>query len=88
MEKQRIEGITASSLTFEGLEPFLRGKTREFLQALLEEEVTEFLGRKKSEHRPVPEQSLKAPELMKDVRGGERYVNLVRMNKVAEGVVA
>src|SRR3990170_3827907 len=55
MEQQTIGGITASSLTFEGLEPHFRGKIREWMQALLVEEVTEFLGRGKSERKPVAE---------------------------------
>ena len=55
MKQQTIGGITASSLTFEGLEPHFRGKIREWMQALLVEEVTEFLGRGKSERNPVPE---------------------------------
>jgi len=55
MEQQNIGGITASSLTFEGLEPHFRGKIREWMQALLIEEVTEFLGLRKSERKPVLE---------------------------------
>ena len=55
MKQQTIGGITASSLTFEGLEPHFRGKIREWMQALLIEEVTEFLGRGKSERKPVAE---------------------------------
>lgn len=53
MEQQTIGGITASSLTYEGLEPHLRGKIREWMQALLIAEVTEFSGRDKSERKPV-----------------------------------
>src|SRR4030042_2045908 len=55
MKQETIGGITASSLTFEGLEPHFRGKIREWMQALLIEEVTEFLGRGKSERKPVAE---------------------------------
>lgn len=39
MKQQTIGGITASSLTFDGLEPHFRGKIREWMQALLIEAV-------------------------------------------------
>jgi transposase-like protein len=42
----------ASKVVWEKLEAFAREKVQEFLQALLEEEVTELLGRAKSERRP------------------------------------
>jgi transposase-like protein len=42
----------------EDLEEYGRGKIREHLQDLLEEEVTEWLGRKKSERRVNPSEQL------------------------------
>jgi transposase-like protein len=40
-----------SRVLYESLEEWARGKIQEFLQELLEEEITEFLGRRKSERR-------------------------------------
>ena len=42
----------------EDLEEYARGKIREHLQDLLEQEVTEWLGRKKSERRVNPSEQL------------------------------
>jgi transposase-like protein len=39
--------------TWETLEPFVRGKIQETLQAVLDEELTAFLGRGRSERRPA-----------------------------------
>jgi putative transposase len=41
----------SSTITWEHLEEWVRGKVQEFIQTLLEEEVTELLGRRKSERR-------------------------------------
>ena len=47
------EGITEtakpSSTTYEALEAIIRSKVQEYIQAILEEEIEVFLGRKKSE---------------------------------------
>jgi len=43
----------AQRVTWERLESYVRGKAQELIQALLEEEVTELLGRGKSERRGV-----------------------------------
>ena len=43
----------SSSIVWEHLEDLVRVQVREFIQALLEDEVTEFLGRGKSERRKV-----------------------------------
>ena len=51
MSKRTPEGAWESRPTWETLERYARGKVQELLQALLEEEVTELLGRKKSERR-------------------------------------
>src|SRR5919109_3127156 len=45
----------ASKGLWENVETFARGKVQEFLQALLEEEVTELLGRAKSQRRAPAE---------------------------------
>jgi transposase-like protein len=45
----------ASKVVWENLETFAREKVQEFLQTLLEEEVTELLGRARSERRPASE---------------------------------
>lgn len=51
MEKMNTEGGAASSVCFEELESWLRGEMQSLIQQVLEEEVTEFLGRGKSERR-------------------------------------
>ena len=49
MGKQTINGSQTSNTTWENLEEVLRDKVRQFIQDILEEEVTELLGRQKSE---------------------------------------
>ncbi len=51
MEKETTEPTVGSSPTWEHLETWLRSKMREWLQDLLEAEVDELLGRRKSERR-------------------------------------
>lgn len=51
MEKHTTQCPVASSPTWEDLETCLRGQMREWLQALLEAEVDELLGRRKSARR-------------------------------------
>jgi len=51
MEKHTTQSPVASSATWEHLETCLRGKMRGWLQDLLEAEVDELLGRRKSERR-------------------------------------
>jgi len=51
MEKHTTEPTVASSPTWERLETWLRSKMREWLQDLLEAEVDELLGRRKSARR-------------------------------------
>ena len=46
-----LAGAAASSPAWDTLETFARGKVQEFIQQLLEDEVTELLGREKSERR-------------------------------------
>jgi transposase-like protein len=49
--KKMIAGAAASRPAWDTLETFVRGNMQEFIQQLLEEEVTELLGRAKSERR-------------------------------------
>ncbi len=51
MEKQTTQCAVASSPTWEHLETALRGRMREWLQELLDAEVDELLGRRKSARR-------------------------------------
>jgi len=51
MEKHTTQGPVASSPTWERLETWLRSKMREWLQDLLDAEVDELLGRRKSARR-------------------------------------
>lgn len=51
MEKQSTEPGEASSVTWEHLDTWVRGQVQGFLQQVLEEEVSEFLGRQKSQRR-------------------------------------
>lgn len=51
MEKQSTEPRQASSVTWENLDTWVRGQAQGFIQQVLEEEVSEFLGRQKSQRR-------------------------------------
>src|SRR3989304_1663332 len=51
MGKQTPTGNQASSIVWDNLEEWVRRKVQEFIQSLLEEEITELLGRQKSERR-------------------------------------
>ena len=51
MRKQTTEGAKPSRVVWDNLEEWVREKAREFIQTLLEEEVTELLGREKSERK-------------------------------------
>lgn len=51
MREEIIEGVPESTLVWEGLEELVRGKVQQFIQEILEEEVTELLGRRKSQRR-------------------------------------
>ena len=53
MKKQTTEPTTESSVTWEHLETWVRNKMRTWLQELLEAEVDDLLGRRKSERRQV-----------------------------------
>jgi len=51
MNKKNIEGRGRSRVDFEAMEDWVRGKIQGWVQELLEEEVTELLGRSKSQRR-------------------------------------
>jgi putative transposase len=51
MREKHSEGIESKGIFYEELEEFARGKIRQHLQDLLEQEVTEWLGREKSERK-------------------------------------
>lgn len=51
MKKQSTEGVKKSSVVWENLEGWVRSQIQGYLQDLLEEEVSVFLGREKSERR-------------------------------------
>jgi putative transposase len=52
MQKEITKALEASRVVYAELEAYARVKVQEFIQAVLEEEVTEFLGRGKSERSP------------------------------------
>jgi transposase-like protein len=49
MGKQSTNGSQSSIVVWDNLEEWIRRKVQEFIQSLLEEEITELLGRQKSE---------------------------------------
>jgi putative transposase len=51
MEKTTVQDDSSSSVIWEQLEPFVRLKVQELIQQLLEQEVTDFLGRPRYERR-------------------------------------
>ena len=56
MKKKSTEERFGSRDLWESLEEMARGRIQQFVQELLEEEVTALVGRKKSERRPVVEE--------------------------------
>jgi len=54
VREKHIEGIEAKENCYQRLEEFAREKIREHLQDLLEQEVTEWLGRRRSERKLNP----------------------------------
>src|SRR5687768_14559557 len=51
MQEHTPDQASGSTVTLETLEAFARSKVQEFIQALLEEEVTALLGRARSQRR-------------------------------------
>jgi hypothetical protein len=58
MGKQTTTGSQASRIVWDNLEEWVRRKVQEFIQSVLEEEITELLGRQKSERRRAVDGSL------------------------------
>src|SRR6266498_2380728 len=56
MKEKHIGGNESKGIFYDELEEFARAKIREYLQDLLEQEVTEWLGREKSERRDNPKE--------------------------------
>ena len=54
MKEKHIGGVESKGILYEALEGFAREKIREHLQDLLEQEVSEWLGREKSERKVNP----------------------------------
>ena len=57
MRNQTTNGSRTSRIVWDDLEEWVRGKVQEFIQSLLEEEITELLGRGKSERRKAVDSS-------------------------------
>jgi putative transposase len=72
MREDTVRNSAASRVVWENLERFAREKVQEFLQALLEEEVTALLGRAKSQRRPEPQ----SPPVYRNGYGKPRRVCL------------
>ncbi len=56
MRGKHIEKVESKGIFYEAVEEFARGKIRDYLQDLLEQEVTEWLGREKSQRRAHPQE--------------------------------
>jgi len=72
MEKQTTNGSQPSRVVWDNLEEWVRRKVQEFIQSLLEEEVTELLGRQKSERR----QAIDSPPVYRNGHGKARRLTL------------
>jgi len=57
MRKQTTTGSQTSRIVWDNLEEWVRRKVQEFIQSLLEEEIAELLGRRKSERRKAVDSS-------------------------------
>jgi transposase-like protein len=72
MGKQITNGSQPSRVVWDNLEEWVRGKVQEFIQSLLEEEVTELLGRQKSERR----EAIDSPPVYRNGHGKARRLTL------------
>ena len=72
MEKVNTQGQYPSSVTWDQLEGWARGKVQELIQTLLEEEVTELLGRRRSRRR----EQVDGPTGYRNGYGKERNLTL------------
>ena len=72
MEKQTTNGSRSSIIVWDNLEEWVRRKVQEFIQSLLEEEVTELLGRQKSGRR----QAVDSLPVYRNGHGKARHLTL------------
>ena len=72
MRKQTTTGSQTSRVVWDNLEEWVRRKVQEFIQSLLEEEITELLGRKKSERR----KAVDSPPVYRNGHGKVRKLTL------------
>ena len=72
MEEQTTTESHTSRIIWDNLEEWVRKKVQEFIQSLLEEEVTELLARKKSERR----KAVDGPPGYRNGYGKERKLTL------------
>ena len=72
MGKQTTNGSQPSIIVWDNLEEWVRRKVQEFIQSLLEEEITELLGRQKSERR----QAVDSPPAYRNGHGKARRLTL------------
>jgi len=72
MGKQTTTGSQTSRIVWDNLEEWARRKVQEFIQSLLEEEITELLGRQKSERRKVVD----SPPVYRNGHGKGRKLTL------------
>src|SRR5262249_53606943 len=54
-EDTAVEAAASKRVVWENLERFARGQVQQFIQGLLEEEMSELLGRARSERRSDPQ---------------------------------
>jgi len=72
MGKETTKGSQESRVVWDNLEEWVRGKVQELIQSLLEEEVTELLGRQKSERR----QAVDSVPVYRNGHGKGRHLTL------------
>jgi putative transposase len=72
MRKQSTTESRTSRVIWDNLEEWTRKKVQEFIQSLLEEEVTELVGRKKSERR----KAVDSPPVYRNGYGRGRHLTL------------
>jgi len=72
MGKQSTTGSQTSRIAWDNLEEWVRRKVQEFIQSLLEEEIAELVGRKKSERR----KAVDSPPVYRNGYGKARRLTL------------
>jgi transposase-like protein len=74
MREHTTPTIKPSTVVWENLDQFAREQVQGFIQRLLEEEVTELLGRAKSERRAVPGEEAAGPPVYRNGHGKPRQL--------------